>query len=848
MLEVYDLKTDSRSVPIGIDNPRPAFSWKLRGAGEFQNRFRILVSSSQERLNAGEGDLWDSGEVTSDAQFGIRYDGVSLSDQTEYFWRVTVNGESGADSNFETAFLGEAMPGSVWIGMPLAFAGATDLVRLEFFPEKPVRRARLYLAALGCARCSLNGKLIADTYFDGSISVYRKCVYYRTHALEGVLPGKNVLCAELGYGFYGAKKMIAQLFLEYEDGSACRIPTFAGRGWNVTQGAVVANSVYGGEVCDGRLRRDWSQPDTEMDTSVFTAAYCAEAPAGRLTACPIPPMEVTARFAPVSLRREGARVFADAGVNVTGWLRLRLKGRRGGKAKVRYAEVLGKDGKLNCANLRAAESRDVYILAGNGEESWAPGFTYHGFRYAEIELEGSELLDVEVEHVRTGISAAGKFLCSDETLNRLHEIAFRTESNNLNGIFTDCPQRDERLGWLNDMTARVFQSVCNFDLSVFLPNYVDMITQSQNEEGEFGDTVPFYVGSSLADPVSAYHLLGHLCYRFYGDRETLARNYSGFRKWLDRLRRLEREGVVDWGIYGDWCPARPFAKAEEDTHSALVSPQYLSAAYYLWYLRMMREIAHIVGEEKDAENYEKEAAAYREAFYKKYFDPSREVFGGGSQTECAVAMTIFSEDRVLCAKLACRAAADIRDRGYHTTCGNQGYRHLFYRLAEAGYAGELVKLLKNPEYPGWGYMLEKGATTVWERWEADVGSDMHSFNHPMFGSYDGFFYNYLAGIRTEECGNAFGEIVVAPCFAEGISWVRGSLLTLRGEICVYWERTETGARLEIATPANTRLTVRAEGFRFLCGGMEGVDVLCLGNGNFSIHAERVCSEQIGELQ
>lgn len=830
---------------MGIDSGRPVFSWKLRGKG-FQRNYRIWVATSEEILNAGKGDLWDSGEVDSEEQFGIRYCGKPLSDQTEYYWRVTINGETEGHSKFETAFLGEAMRGSVWIGMPLAFAGATDLARLEFFPEKPVKRARFYVAALGCARCMLNGKLIADTYFDGAISVYRKCVYYRTHALEGVRLGKNVLCVELGYGFYGAKKLIGQVFLEYEDGSVCRIPTFAGRGWNMTKGAVIANSVYGGEVCDGRRLRDWSKPDTDMNTSEFTAAYCADPPAGRLTSCPIPPMRVAERFAPLSFRCEGNRVTVDAGVNVTGWLRLRLKGKRGGRATVRYAEVLGEDGKLNCANLRAAENQDAYILAGEGEENWAPGFTYHGFRYAEIELKDAELLSAEVEHVRTAISPVGTFSCSDETMNRLHEIAFRTESNNLNGIFTDCPQRDERLGWLNDMTARIFQSICNFDLSSFLPNFVDMITQSQNGEGEFGDTVPFYVGSSLADPVSAYHLLGLLCYRFYGNRDVLVRNYGGFRKWLNRLRKLEKDGVVDWGIYGDWCPAKPFAKQKEDTHSAFVSPQFMSAAYYYWYLRMMREIAEIVGEKKDALDYAEEAESYREAFYKKYYDAEQGVFGGGSQTECAVAMTLFPENRALWERLAARTVQDLRGREYHTTCGNQGYRHLFYRLAEAGYSGDLVKLLKNPAYPGWGYMLGKGATTVWERWEADVGSDMHSFNHPMFGSYDGFFYNYLAGIRTAECANAFGEIVVAPCFAEGVSWVRAVLETVRGEIRVFWERTETGVRLKVSTPANTRLKVRADGFLLLCGEQECLDEMRLGNGDFTLHMEMTGFRPEGE--
>lgn len=804
---IFDLKTEYLTEPLGIGNPNPVFSWKMKGEGVLQSEYRVAVASDPSLLDAP--DLWDSETVPSSESVGIAYRGRSLADKTRYFWRVTVNGTPSPVASFETAFLKDAMPGSHWIGMPLANHGATDLIRYDFSVRKPVRRARLYLAALGCARVWLNGEPLSDGYFDGAISVWSKRVFYRTYALAPKM-GQNALAVELGYGFYGAKKMCAQVFVEYEDGTACSVPTFPGRIWNVTKGFCVQNSVYGGEIRDGRRDRSILSPAAPVLTSEFCSAYATEAPGGVLTACPVPPMRVAERI-PVKLESlGGGRYLADAGVNLTGWLRVCVKGARGARITLRYAELREDDG-IATANLRTAENTDVYILGGEGEEIFSPAFTYHGFRYVEITAEaGAELLSAEAEHVRSDVNEAGTFTCSDETLVRLHEIAARTEANNLNGVFTDCPQRDERLAWLNDLSPRIFQSVCNFDLSSYLANFVDMISDSQKEDGAIGDTVPFAVGSPLADPVSAYPLLGWIAYRFYGDKGVLVRNYGGFCRWMERLGALEKDGVLDWGLYGDWCPARPYSRADSDTHSGLVTPAFMSAAYYLWNHLLMEKIASALGDGAETARWKEQTAERKKAFLTRYYDEESGLIGGGSQTACAVAMTVFPENLSLCARLSAHAAREIEREGYHMTCGNQGYRHLIYRLAEAGYADTIVRLLINREYPGWGYMIEKGATTVWERWEADVRSDMHSFNHPMFGSYDGFFYHYLAGIRMGDAP-AFREIVVEPCFVRSLDRVSASVETVRGTVSVSWERAGKTVVLRVATPANTLLTVRANG-------------------------------------
>ncbi len=832
---IYDLTTEGKKDPLGVDRPTPSFSWKVGGENAFQTRYRILVASSKEALSAGRPDMWDSGTVRSGRTLAVRYGGKPLKERTVYFWTVETDQGRGETASFETAFFDRPMPGARWIGMPLAFQGSTDLVRLDFVPEKPVKRARLYLAALGCSRCYLNGELVDDGCFDGALSVYDRRVFYRTHPLQ-VRPGKNALCVELGYGFYGAKKMCAELFLEYEDGSFCTIPTAAGRVWNVTAGSVSENSVYGGEVFDARRGKARYLPEYEVRTEEFVAAYCVEPPAGRLRACPIPPMRVTDRFALRSLqRRADGSLLADAGKNICGWLKLRLRGERGAKVTLRYAEVLDEKGELNRANLRTARSRDVCILAGEGEEVYSPAFTYHGFRYVQISFEGrAEVLGAEAELLRTDLPACGSFRCSDPQLNALHEMAALTEANNLNGVFTDCPQRDERLGWLNDLSARIYESVCNFDLRDFLPNFVDMITDGQGPDGAIGDTAPFSVGSPVGDAVDAYPLLGWLAFRLYGDERVLADNYEGFCRWNDCLAASCTDGVAEWGIYGDWCPAFPFSTGGDGTHSAMVTPKFMAGAYYLWNLSLTAKAARALGKFGEAEEWEARRQAGKEAFFRRYVDPESGRPGNGSQTECAVCMTVFPEEKELCRSWAAEAARDLRTRDFHMTCGNQGYRHLFYRLAEYGFADDLVRLLKNEEYPGWGFMLKEGATTVWERWEASVRTDMHSFDHPMFAAYDGFLFNCVAGIRMNECREAFGRITLTPCFVRDLDWAEAELDTVRGRISVHWERRDRGIRLRAVTPANTSLTVRAEGWLLRCGGLSRRGELRLGNGAFVI--------------
>lgn len=806
MLKLFNLKVNNETTPIGIDDFTPEFSWNNSG-DERQKSYRITVSQNADFSTP----VWDSGEVLSCEHLHISYAGKNLESCKTYYWKVILNGGVSASSTFETAFLNpEKEFCARWIGQPLGFVGGADDIRLDFEAEKPVKRARFYVAMLGCGKVYFNGMLLDDCYFDGGISVYSKTIPYRTYKLD-VKHGNNALCMRIGYGFYGAKKIYGLLRVEYEDGDFYEMPTISGRIWNMKKDAVTRSGVYDGETVDARLKDDWLNPDYKVTFDKWVAAFIADAPSGKLKSNKIPPMRIVARF-PAVITKSNEKLYADAGVNICGFLSLKVKGERGATVTVTHAERLSLNGELDNANYRAAENKDEYILSGNGEEIFVPEFTYHGFRFACIETVGKvEIINAEVCVLRTDLPVVSKFSCSDKTLNRLHEMAVRTEGNNLNGVFTDCPQRDERLGWLNDLTSRLYQSVNNFALEKFLPNFTDMTSDAQNDNGVIPDTVPYEVGCDIADPVSAYTLGAWLAYVYYGDKKVIERNYENFEKWINFLKADAdaNGGTVAYGYYGDWCPAAIYANG---TKSRFVGESFMSAIYFLWYLKHMRFFASLIGKMSDEKKYREEYLKYKKFFDNKYYDQKTGVYGSGSQAELAVSATIFDEDKEKCAYWISLADKDVKERGYHMTCGNQAYRHLIYRLAEYGYGDTVKKLLVNPEYPGWGFMLENGATTVWERWENKLGDDMHSFDHPMFSAYDGFFINYLAGIRSDLCKNCFEKIVIKPCFIDDIDFCKAKFTTLRGDIKVEWKKSEDKILLDVTYPFESSLTVIAEGF------------------------------------
>ena len=809
MQSITRFQTDYQDNPIGIDNTSPQFSWVFSQVdGLFQQTYRILVSTECDSDGEKRGNMWDSGTVKSSLSAGIEYAGKPLASRTKYYVKLITAVNSGqtltAQGTFETALLDKSEWLGKWVTIPVNFQGGALQLRktLENFPmEKKLVSARAYVAGIGYHEFYTNGKLVTKDRLVPAVSEYSKTVFYMTYDLTELLTEEhNVIGVVLGHGWLGDRKLLIQLYARFEDGTEWEDHTANCCGWWVTGSPITGNSIYGGETYDARIAQrfeGWTSNSYESGwENGWMYTVLTQPPAGELRAQTIDPIRVTASLPVVADKViDGVRVL-DIGRNIAGWAKIKVKGPAGSLVRIRFGEDIKEDGRVNFLNLRTAGNTDTYILCGSGEEEWEPRFTYHGFRYAEIETEGgAELLFFEGKHVHSDVRPCGSFRCSDDILNKLHDNAVLTEANNLHGIMTDCPQRDERFGWLNDLSSRVYQTVCNFGMERFFPKVIEDISETQNELGEISDTAPFYTGSRPADPVSVcYLLMGLYCYRHYGNKQVLREHYEGFKAWTESLLAKQDGFIMNYYYYADWV-----APSFDDTHTDGI---YVSTVYLNWHLQCMAEIAGILGLGDEAHNYAELAEKSKKAINEKYYVHGKG-FSTGSQAANSMALSLGLAPKAAHGELAAAVADDIIRRGYHSSCGNQGYRHMFYALSDAGYDDLLIKMIKNPQYPGWGFAIANGATTVWERWEREMNSIMHSLNHPMFGSYDGWFYNCLGGINIAADAQAADKLVFAPRVPDSLEFAECSIETLRGRAECSWRKEGNRVHFSITVPSNT---------------------------------------------
>lgn len=814
MLKIFDLKADFSAHNSTSFNPR--ICWKTQTSGKGQTGYRIIVARSKANAASGVGDVFDSGVVQS-SECLCRDCGLKLAPRTVYYLRVTAySGAESCDSDVteletapaETDFLG------TWMAMPVNNQGGTALFRKRVtLKDLPVVRARAYICGLGYHELFINGVKAGKAVLGPAVTDYSKRMYYNTYDITPMLQsGDNVLGIEVGHGWLGSKKALAQFYIEYKDGSGDEFHSSTNNGWWVGGSPTVNNSVYGGETYDARkedvIPKNWATADFEPQWNTgWMFTVFSPKPTARLLPQPMEDIEVCDVYPVVSVTEKGDGVFVyDVGANIAGWARIRVCGERGAKVTISYGERLDDNGFVNRINLRTAAATDEYILSGVGEEEYAPRFTYHGFQYIQASVSGkAEILSLVGEHVHTATRRAGSFECSDTRLNTLHTNAVRTELNNQHSVLTDCPQRDERFGWLNDLGARLYQTVYNCGMERFFPKMIADITDTQAPDGGIADTAPFYTGLNPADPVSVAYVMAPVwCYRYYGDSSVIEREYENIKAWVDCLLGKSKDYIMTYTYYGDWV--YPACYESERADGLCISTLCL-----YWQLTLMVAAAKIAGNVRDEKTYKKHAENCLKAINEKYFNKEGCYYSRNSQAENAMALTLNIVPAEYRRKLQQNLYENVVRHGHHSTCGNVGYRHLFYALCDAGHCDEALKVLTNPEYPGWGFMLENGATSVWERWESEMDVEMDSFDHPMFGSFDAMFYRYLGGINV--CDDAVGadKITVSPNCPDSLTYVNCSFDTVRGLIVSNWKREGDKIRYHIEIPSGVTAKVTLGG-------------------------------------
>jgi alpha-L-rhamnosidase len=798
-------------------------SWQLDSLqrGERQTAYRLLVASSEEKLAEGKADLWDTGKVASPESIQIAYKGRPLSSRQACFWKVRIWDRAGqptpysAPARWEMGLLAPEDWSARWIGYPGAWPGRALYFRNEFSPSKPVSRARAYVAGLGYYELHVNGSRAGDQVLNPGWTDYAKRVLYSTHDITALLrPGANVIGVIVGNGWYGMPKLLAQIELTYTDGTVERIPTTGMNNkpsWQVTSGPILAHSIYDGESYDARLEKPgWDMPGKVESPSLriegWEPPFPVESPGGRLVSQALEPIRVVETLAAKSVSEPRAGVFVfDTGQNLAGWAELRVTGPRGTAVTLRFAESLLPDGTVNQENLRKAAAEDVYILKGGAREIWEPRFTYHGFRYLQVEgYPGRPTLDdIAIKVVRSSIDPGGTFESSNGLLNRIHKMVWWTEASNLHSVPTDCPQRDERQGWMNDLTVRLEEAMYNFRLPAFLSKFLDDVSDTQEPDGTITDTVPPRWGFRPGDPVSAsYLLLAWLPYQHYGDTRTMAEHFEGFKSWTNFLASQSRDGILRTGHWGDWSPPQAFSlpnsPVSKDTPIPLMSTGYL---YYS--ARLVSQMAQILQRPEDQAKYEQLAERTAAAFNREFWDESAGGYGSNNQSANAFALYLGLVPGERRARVFDNLVRKVRENGNHLTTGNLCTKYVLEVLSDNGRTDVAYDLATQVTYPSWGFMLANGATTLWERWEHMTGGAMNSHNHPMMGSVGSWFYKYLGGIQADPDSPGFRRFLLRPQVVSGLDWVRTSYPSPHGQIRSAWRVDGPRVHFEITVPPNS---------------------------------------------
>jgi alpha-L-rhamnosidase len=699
--------------------------------------------------------------------------------------------------------------------------------------SKTVQSARLYVTALGSYRAFVNGSQIGADVLTPDFTDYRKRVVYQVYDVTSSLAnGNNVISALLGNGWYGSgltwvgmhffpppNRFIAQLELAYADGSHETVGT--DESWKAAASPILQSSIYAGEVYDARLEQvGWE--NAGFDDAAWKSAEVAATPAIAVSAEKTQPSRVVATLNPklVTPLANGAYIF-DMGQNMVGWATLKVKGPAGTKVQLRFAEILNPDGTIYTANLRNADATDVYILRGGNEETFAPHFTFHGFRYVEMTgYPGTPPLDAITGDVVSSVSGdpAARLTTSSDLVNQMWSIGIWGQRGNFLSIPTDCPQRDERLGWMGDAGVFWRTGSYNFNIAAFSQKFMQDIVDAQNRQGAFTNVSPNALPSSADEAQDsspedgdsdrtgapgwgdAGVIVPWTTWLQYGDKAIIEENWDAMQRWMDFIQTRNPNLLRTKALgpdYADWLAP------DGNTNKAL-----LATAYWSLIANMMSQMAHAVGKEADARRYDDVVQNIRAAFQKAYIKDNGEV-GTGTQTSYVVALHAKMAPESLEPLLVDKLVKDIEARNWHLSTGFLGTPFLLFTLADHGRSDVAYRLLLNDTYPSWGYMLSKGATTWWERWNGDTGDPaMNSYNHYAFGSVIAWVYRYAVGIDTLPNSPGFKEIVIHPHLDPRMTSARAEYDSIYGEIISDWKGTPAGPfTLSVTIPPNTSAKV-----------------------------------------
>jgi len=870
---VAALRTEYLQNPIGIDAAKPRLSWQLRSEvrGVSQSAYQVRVARSERDLLAGRRLLWDSGKIASDESIHRPYGGPPIPSATTCCWQVRAWDAGGTPTpwsdvaTWETGLLAPADWTAKWIepNLPedVTKSGASPMLRRDFSLNGTVRRARAYVTSHGLYEIVLNGKRVGDQVFTPGWTSYNKRLQYQTYDVTSLLErGQNTVGATLGNGWYrghlaweGRRNiygerlaLLLQIHVTYADGREETIGT--DERWKASTGPILMSEIYDGETYDARLEKaGWSEPG--YDDRAWTAVSVADHRKDLLVAPQGPPVRRVQELKPVKVfRTPGGDVVADMGQNMVGWVRIEAEGPAGVTLTLRHAEVLDRQGNIYTENLRAAKATARYTLKGRGREVFEPHFTFFGFRYVAIDGYPGELTPAKLTGVviHSDMPVTGSFETSNPMINQLqHNIAWGQKGNFLD-VPTDCPQRDERLGWTGDAQVFARTAAFNMDVSGFFTKWLADLAADQMRDGRVPHVIPDVIGSEerpaggSAAWGDAAVVIPWTIYLAYGDVAILERQYASMARWVEFERRRAGDDFIWDGDqhFGDWLA---YATTRSDYPGATTGKDLIATAFFVHSTDLMERVALVLGRKEDAARYHEQLERTKAAFVREFVTPNARV-GENTQTAYVLALHFDLLPDGVRARAAERLAREVRERG-HLTTGFVGTPYLCHVLARYGYLKEAYLLLNRREYPSWLYPVSQGATTVWERWDGQKpdGSfqdqGMNSFNHYAYGAIGDWMYAVVAGIDIDTTAPGYRHILIRPQPGGGFTKVSATHETMYGTVGSKWTLENGRFTLTVTVPANTRATVTLPSAR-LADLTEGERAVAIGPGITALRQDK----------
>jgi alpha-L-rhamnosidase len=845
-IKLENLRCEMLVNPQSIDVTKPRLSWEIVSSKRnvMQEAYQIIIASSKEKLSKNMGDIWNSGRVNSNASIHIKYAGKPLQSRMQCYWKVkTVTNQSDSSwsepASFSIGLLKKEDWKAKWIGYDKSslWDSVTQYSRLSsryfrkpFQSQTTIKKATVYIVGLGLYELYINGNKIGDQVLAPAPTDYRKSVLYNTHDVTmQIKDGENVIATVLGNGrfftmrqnykpqkinTFGFPKMLLQLEIEYANGTKKTI--ISDDTWKLNvDGPIRTANEYDGEEYDATKElTGWN--NTGYDDNKWLKPELVAAPAGKIVPQMNEQMKVMQTIKPIAINKiSDQKYILDMGQNFSGWIKMNVQGKRGDAVKLRFAESLQKNGELYVANLRDAKVTDVYTLKGEGTETWQPSFVYHGFRYVEINnYPGTPSLEnFEGQLVYDDLQTIGSFQTSNETINKIYKNAWWGIASNYKGMPVDCPQRNERQPWLGDRATGCYGESFLFANQNLYAKWLDDIEESQKPDGAIPDVAPAfwnYYSDNVTWP-GTYILAAEMLYKQFGDKQSIIKHYASMKKWMDYMKtKYMKNNLITKDKYGDWCvPPESLELIHAKDSSLNTKGELLASAYYCRLLKIMQQFAVLSSNDKDVQTY---AALYEDikaAFNFKFYDATNGYYDNNSITSNLLPLYFGFVETKNQLKVANNILQKIKANNNHISTGVIGTQWLMRTLTGLGKADVAYTLASNKTYPSWGYMVENGATTIWELWNGNTADPkMNSQNHIMLlGDLLVWLNESIGGIKSDETDVAFKKVTMKPELVDGLSFAKASYHSLQGEIKSEWKREGNQFIWKIEVPANTTAKV-----------------------------------------